>query len=114
MKVMVLRLIEYEFDDQSVADENLARMVHSLNVGNMKMRSSIIQRPFGPPVREVTVDLAAEATGRPISTVRRWAALGKITARKVGKAWLVDANSLPPRKMKKVKTTKSEKTGHAL
>jgi hypothetical protein len=44
--VRVLRLIEYQFVDQETADRNLAGMVHSLEVGNMRMRSSIIQSPL--------------------------------------------------------------------
>jgi helix-turn-helix protein len=42
----------------------------------------------------VTVAQVAEASGHPPRTLRHWAATGQITARRVGRLWLVDPDSL--------------------
>lgn len=42
----------------------------------------------------ISVKGAAEQAGVPESTMRRWAALGKVDATKVGKEWLIDPLSL--------------------
>lgn len=43
----------------------------------------------------LTVNAAAERIGRPRSTVRRWAAQGKVRTYRYGKLWVILASSLP-------------------
>lgn len=97
MKVRVLRLIEYEFDNQLIADEHLVRMTHSLDRNGMRMRSAIIQAPFGIPLdaqSSLSTEEAALVLGKSPMTVRRWAASGKIKGERHGKSWIIDGSSL--------------------
>lgn len=45
---------------------------------------------------QLTIDEAADRLGRPISTVRRWVASGRLPGSKVGRQWLVEASAVPP------------------
>jgi excisionase family DNA binding protein len=44
---------------------------------------------------QLTVEEAAERLGKPVSTVRRWVASGRLSGAKIGRQWLVDARGLP-------------------
>jgi len=56
-RVRVLRLIEYEFDDQQTADDQILHMTQTLKVGKMRMRSTLLQMPLPDfPEREVVDD----------------------------------------------------------
>lgn len=44
---------------------------------------------------QLTIEEAAERLGKPVSTVRRWVANGRLSGSKVGRQWLVDAKSVP-------------------
>ncbi len=48
------------------------------------------------PDPQLTVEEAADRLGKPVSTVRRWVANGRVAGSKVGRQWLVDAKAVPP------------------
>jgi hypothetical protein len=43
----------------------------------------------------VRVSQLAERSGYSCRTLRRWAATGRLTARRVGRTWVIDPDSLP-------------------
>jgi excisionase family DNA binding protein len=48
------------------------------------------------PDPQLTIEEAADRLGKPISTVRRWVATGRLPGAKVGRQWLVQASAVPP------------------
>jgi excisionase family DNA binding protein len=44
---------------------------------------------------KLTIEEAADRLGKPVSTVRRWVANGRLRGDKVGRQWLIDASLVP-------------------
>jgi excisionase family DNA binding protein len=44
---------------------------------------------------QLTIEEAAERLGKPVSTVRRWVSSGRLSGKKIGRQWLVDASAVP-------------------
>jgi len=47
------------------------------------------------PDPKVTIEEAADRLGKPVSTVRRWVASGRLQGEKVGRQWLIEASLVP-------------------
>lgn len=41
-----------------------------------------------------TIEQAAKRLGKPVSTIRRWAASGRLQANKVGRQWLIPTETV--------------------
>ncbi len=89
-------------DDRLAKLEANAALLMAL-VRTLSDRVAELEGCDGPalPDAVTTIKSAAFTTGFSQSTIRMWVAQGKIVARKIGGAVLIDAASLPPRRCEK-------------